>query len=183
MGDVAQQRVTRVAVVGVCLAVLVAVFAATRGDDGHEVVVDAASASGVIVGMDVKAAGRDVGRVKEARVTRRHRARLVLELDDRVWPLPADSRMQLRTGGTIKFTDRHIDLRPGTSRRVLREGGTLPAGRFTVPVEFDELFGTFDAKTRRGLRATLDTGGAVLGRAKEELGATLDAAPPAVRQA
>jgi ABC-type transporter Mla subunit MlaD len=146
---------------------------------GHRVVLVTAKAEDVIPGLSVRAAGRPVGHIAEAVITRDHRARLVLELDDDVWPLPVDSRLQLRFGGTIKYTDRYLELRRGRSRSTVRDGGLLPTGAFTAPAEFDELFDRFDPPVRNDLRSVLDRGGPALQAARATLPAALDDAPPA----
>jgi hypothetical protein len=120
-----------------------------------------------------------VGHIEQAVITRDHQARLVLELDDDVWPLPVDSQLQLRFGGTIKYTDRYLELRRGRSTATVRAGGTLPAGAFTAPAEFDELFDLFDPPARRDLRSMLDRGGPALQAARTTLPAALRDAPPA----
>jgi len=162
-------------------AVLVAVIALSRSS-GHEVNVTVPSAEGLIAGLDVRAAGRPVGSVERVEATSDRRARITLRIDDdRVWPLPWDTKMRLRLGGTIKFTDRYVDIQRGRAAGAgIPDGGNLPAANFAVPTEFDEVFGTFDRRTRADLTRLLADGAAAISPARAELQAGLRAAPPAV---
>jgi ABC-type transporter Mla subunit MlaD len=96
--------------------------------------------------------------------------------------VPVDSRLQLRFGGTIKYTDRYLELRRGRSRTMLSDGGRLAAASFTRPVEFDEFTGTFDRPTRASLQALLDRGGPAFDAARKALPAALQSSPPAYRE-
>lgn len=170
----------RVAAVTALAVAAVAAVLVVRGGGGHTLVVEADRAPGVIPGLAVRAAGQRVGRVASASITRDHRARLVLRIDDdRAWPVPVDSRLQLRVGGAIKFTDRYVDLRRGRSARVVGEGGRVR--HFVAPTDVDELLFAFDRDTRAGLRDLLRNGGATFGDA--DLQGALKAAPPAAASA
>jgi ABC-type transporter Mla subunit MlaD len=168
--------------VGLLAGAALALYMALSSGGGHRAVVVVPRADDVIAGLRVRAAGRPVGTIEQAKVTPDHQARLVLRLDDSVWPLPADSRLQLRFGGTIKYTDRYLELRRGRSATMLSEGGQMPAASFQRPVEFDQFFGTFDRPTRASLQALLDRGGPAFADARHALPAALDAAPPAYRE-
>jgi virulence factor Mce-like protein len=175
--------VRRLGAVLALVAVVAVVWWSLPGSDQHTLVLRTADATGVIPGMDVKAAGRDIGTVGEADVVGGRTARLELKIDDAAWPLPRSTRFQLRFGGTIKYTDRFLDVRPGTpATPAFADGDAIPMRSYVAPVEFDQLFGTFDAPTRRNLRSTLDAGGAALGPAQDALRSTLAVAPPALRQ-
>src|SRR6202011_2393484 len=47
------------------------------------------------------------------------------------------------------------DLQIGNSGRLIPDGGTLPIGQTSVPVQVDEVFKAFDAKTRRAIQVDL----------------------------
>jgi ABC-type transporter Mla subunit MlaD len=175
-------KARRIVAAAVALAVVAAAWVVLSRDDRHRVTLVTDSAESVIPGLHVRAAGRPVGTVEEAAVTRDHKARLVLRLDDEIWPLPVDTKMHLRFGGTIKFTDRYLELRRGRARATIPEDGVLPARSFTRPVEFDEFFATFDRPTRRSLERTLDAGGPALHSARTALPAALRDAPAGLRE-
>jgi ABC-type transporter Mla subunit MlaD len=152
----------------------------TRGDEPRHLVVLTPDATGVVPGLRVRAAGVIVGSIESATVTHEHQARLVLALDDEAWPVPSDSAVELRFGGTIKYSDRYLELARGRSSSVFADGAVLPPGRFSRPVEFDRFFGTFDTTTRRDLNRFIDNGGRSLARIRSSLPDALEQTPPAL---
>ncbi len=172
----------------VCAAVLVIAAGAVAltlrsSDTGHVVSFTTPSAALVRKGLAVRAGGSKVGVVTAARLTAAHQAKVTLRLDDAVWPLPADTKARLRFAGTIKFTDRFMELDPGSKQAgTIADGGSLAAGSFRSPLEFDTLLNTFDAPTREHLRAALDEGGQALGPATKPLRRTFNKAPDALGQ-
>ncbi len=171
------------AAVAALVAGAVALVWALAGKDEHHLTLEVANAPGVVPGLAVRAAGQRIGTIESAEVTPQRRARLRLSIDDAAWPLPADSRLQLRVGGAIKYTDRYLDVRRGRARKVWAEDGRVPASAFVAPTDIDQVLFTFDGDTRDGLRALLRNGGAAFGAAKGDLRAALDRSPPAIAQA
>lgn len=169
-------------------ATLVAVVALVvlllgRAEDQHQIAFDVDYAGGLLPGLKVRAAGQPVGRIERVTtVDGGHRARVVIGLtDDRVWPLPRDTRVAVRFGGTVAAASRFIDLEVGTaSGSPLRNGAVLTADRVAIPVEVDQVLDTFDAATRRDLRSSLDAAGTALPSAATPLRRALDTAPGAV---
>jgi ABC-type transporter Mla subunit MlaD len=106
-----------------------------------------------------------------------------MRIEDRAWPLPQGSTFELRWGGTISFSNRYLALHRGAGGGApMPEGADVPTRDVTVPVEFDDLIGTFDAGARRDLKAFIDTAGDALGEVPRPLRATLASAPPALRE-
>lgn len=174
----------RIVAVVALLAVGVAVALLARGSGGgHRVTVVVPDAAGVRAGFEVRAAGRPVGEVEKVELTRDRQARVVLAIEDEGWPIHGDGRMSVRWGGTAKFSDRYIALDRGSRGRAVPEDGTFPRSRFSAPVEFDDVFKTFDRRTRRNLERTLDRSGPALFAAGDDLRRAIDEAPPAVEQA
>lgn len=170
------------AVAAVVVAVGVAVVPG-GGADRHHVTIVVPAAAHFFAGLDVRAAGQKVGEVTATTVTRDRRARLTLRIDNEaVWPLPRGTSAQIRWGGTIKFIARYVELRPARDRGqgALPEGGRVAAA--PVPQEFDQVFATFDKRTRADLRRMLASAGGAIGDAEDELGNALDRAPPAIRE-
>ena len=50
---------------------------------------------------------------------------------------------------------KYVDLHKGRSPDVIADGGTLPISQTHVPVQFDEIFQTFDPLTRRAIQDNL----------------------------
>jgi phospholipid/cholesterol/gamma-HCH transport system substrate-binding protein len=115
-------------------------------------------------------------------VTRQGKAHIVMDIDNSVWPLPTDSTLTLRMGGTIKYTDRFIAIARGHGKQVFGNGGYVPANQFIVPVEYDQLFNTFTGPVRAGMDSFLDNGGEALKAAAPALGRALGDSAPALGQ-
>lgn len=159
--------------------VLVAISLVVNGDGaGRKVSFVVAQATTLREGLKVRAAGQQVGKISSLELVNGGRAaRVELELtDEKVWPLPSDTRIRVRYGGTVSYAQRYVDLRRGTAGGPIPEGGTLSSANVEFPVEFDEVFGTFDRRTRRDLGAALDTMGAALPPASPELRGALEPA-------
>lgn len=178
-------RTLLVVVAAVLAVALVGVALSTR-DDGeeHRITAVVPSATNVIPGQFVRLGGVRVGEVVELDPADGGKAaRVTIELGEGAWPLSTDTRMELRWGGTVRFADRYIELRPGTARAQLADGSELRRGRFTAPLEFDELMATFDADARKGLKDFLDQSGEAFGAAGDAARRALDASPPALTEA
>jgi phospholipid/cholesterol/gamma-HCH transport system substrate-binding protein len=163
----------------------VAVVGSGGGGESHHVYVTVRDATNVIAGQEVRAAGQKVGVIAAMDPIRRGRAvRLELRLEDTAWPLPQGTRFALRWGGTISYSNRFIALRRGpTGAPAIPDGSTIPASSFTLPVEYDQLVGTFTPKVRRDLKTLIHRGGVAFTTARPDLRRALAAAPPAVTQA
>lgn len=175
-------------VVVVVISFVVAGFVFLAGGEdegGHRLSVTVPSATDVLKGQYVRLNGVPVGKVADLDSAAGGKAaRIVVELTDKAWPLPIGSKMELRWGGTVRFSDRYIALEPATaSDEMLADGGTIPSKDFEIPAEFDELLATFREKDRRNLNAFLDESGEAMDVAGDDLRRTLEAAPPALEQA
>lgn len=146
----------------VCACTLAALLL-LGGDDGYRVKARFQAATNVVKGNLVQVAGRPVGTVERLELTPDGQAEVTLQIDDeRVAPLRTGTQATLRIASLSGSANRFVDLRiPGAGGTPIPDGGTLPATDTTSPVEIDQLFDTFDAKTRRGLRA------AIRGQAKQ----------------
>jgi ABC-type transporter Mla subunit MlaD len=173
----ARRAVGAAAVVGLVVLVM------SGGGYSHYVQLNVSEATGVIPGERVVSGGATVGEITSALVTPRYGARLVLGIDDSAWPIATDSVLTLRMGGTIKYTDRFIQLTRGHGSRVFANNAYIPARQLSVPVEYDQLFNIFDAPTRAGLRTFMDNGGQALHAAQTPFRAALADGAPAVIQA
>lgn len=149
----------------------------------HQIQVTAPSAFEVIPGERMVEGGVGVGTVLSANVTQHARAHIVMGLSDAAWPLPTDSTLTLRMGGTVKFTDRFIDVTKGHATAHFADNASVPARQFVTPVEYDSLFNIFDSHTRASLKAFFDNGGPTLKAAQASFRRALDAAPPVLGQA
>jgi ABC-type transporter Mla subunit MlaD len=175
------RKVAEVALAAGVVAVL-AVVITSGGGYPHYVQTVVPEATGIIPGERVVAAGLAVGQITSANVTRDGAAHVVMGIGDSAWPLPTDTVLTLRMGGTIKYTDRFIDVTRGHDSAVFPDRAYIPAKQFVTPVEYDTLFNTFDPSTRAGLKSFLDNAGPALTRAAPSLRQALADSAPALGQ-
>ena len=97
---------------------------------------------------DVRISGVSVGKVQSIELAPDgKRAMATINLDDKYGPLPGDTRAILRTKTLLGET--YVELTPGDSDGPeLEDGGTLPTANVAESVQLDEIFRTFDARTR-----------------------------------
>jgi phospholipid/cholesterol/gamma-HCH transport system substrate-binding protein len=110
---------------------------------------------------DVRLAGVNVGKVKKKDLGPGGRTTVVeMEIENRFAPIKDDTRAILRQKSLLGET--YVELTPGSSRADdLDEGGTLPPGSVQDTVELDEVFQTFDPKTRKNFQEWMHEAGIV----------------------
>src|SRR5439155_1577080 len=100
---------------------------------------------------DVRISGVSVGKVKDIETQSNGRSQVTIQMEDRYAPIPSNTRAILRQKTLLGET--YVELSPGDrSKGLLRDGGTLPASQVSPTVELDEIFRTFDPKTREAFR-------------------------------
>jgi virulence factor Mce-like protein len=97
---------------------------------------------------DVRISGVNVGKVQSIELAPNGRQALATAaIDDRYAPLPESTRAILRTKTLLGET--YIELTPGSRQGPeMADGGTLPEANVAESVQLDEIFRTFDARTR-----------------------------------
>lgn len=173
------RRFWRVVALVVAVAVVLAVRASRTSD--HAVRASFDAAANLVAGMDVQLDGLDVGKVKEVSYDG-GRADVVLGINDGpAWPLPRGSRAILRFGTTIGSATRRVDLVLGPRTAApIPDGGIVPSSSTATPVEWDELFATFDRKTRASAQRLAARAAEVLERRDDDLNRGLAATPGAL---
>jgi phospholipid/cholesterol/gamma-HCH transport system substrate-binding protein len=111
-------------------------------------------------GARVTMAGAKVGRITEVR--RQGVAALVsMQLeDDRVTPIPRDTRVALRERTPVG--ENYLTLFPGRSRATLASGDTLPMTQADEHVDIDQLLSVLQGQTRGRARQMIQALGASL---------------------
>jgi ABC-type transporter Mla subunit MlaD len=166
--------------VGSLLAVLLVVLYLKSQGEPHNVYAVFDSAVSVVPGLDVNLNGTAVGQVSSVRVAD-GRALVGLGLSDSAWPLHQGTIATIRYGTTIGNGTRRIDLTPGQdSAPAIPQNGTIVERYTTTPVEFDQVFNTFDSHTRAQLRSMLSGMGSSLGPVGPELNKGLHSTAPAL---
>ncbi|HEX6582308.1 MAG TPA: MlaD family protein [Thermoleophilaceae bacterium] len=158
------------------LVALVAVFIAYNANAGlpfvptYDLNAELPSGGKLVKGNEVRVGGFRVGVVKEVRpkVTtvngeRRSIAVAELNLDKTIEPLARDTQFRVRPRSALGL--KYIELQPGTSKATWRSGDTVPVKQSSEPLEFEDLFSTFDRDTRPNIQnATDGFGNAFAGR-------------------
>ncbi len=97
---------------------------------------------------DVRISGVNVGKVQSIDLSPNGKQALAtVAIDDRYAPLPESTRAILRTKTLLGET--YVELTPGSRQAPdLGDGATLPEANVAESVQLDEIFRTFDARTR-----------------------------------
>jgi virulence factor Mce-like protein len=160
------------------LVTIVAVFLAYNANDGlpfvptYSLTAEVQNSAGLVRGNEVRIGGARVGVISEisaeAHDDGSSTAKLQLELDPQVEPLPVDSTLLIRPRSALGL--KYLEITTGRSPRGFPENATIPVERSTArPVEFDDFFNTFDDPTRVGARSNLHTYGTAFAGRGESL--------------
>jgi virulence factor Mce-like protein len=156
------------------LIVVVAVFLAYNANNGlpfvptYNIKVELPEASGLIPSNQVRVAGTRVGLVSKLTPhqdprTGRIAAIAELKLEKGLEPLPADTKAIVLSVSAIGL--KYLELEKGASGQPLKAGHTIPTAQTREPVNIDELFNMFDAKTRTAIKInTNNFGNGLAGR-------------------
>jgi virulence factor Mce-like protein len=179
---------TRVLAIAALVAGAIVLLATVTRDNGasqHRLVATVDDATNLLAGQELKAGGGNIGTIEKLEATDRgRRARLTLRVDDDAWPLGRGTKFAVRFGGTATFYNRHILVTPAPrGAPSLKDGATIPAKDFWVPVEVDQLLASFDGGVRRDLKSFINRSGAALHEARGPFEGVLAKSPPAVDQA
>ncbi len=131
---------------------------------GYRFTVPFNEATQVAVQSDVRISGVSVGKVKSIDLGDDGLADASIELDSRYAPIPADTRAILRQKTLLGET--YVELTPGNRNGPsLKEGATLPEAQVADSVQLDEIFRTFNARTRQDFKVWMQgAAGALRGR-------------------
>ena len=143
------------------LVVIVAVFLAYNANNGlpfvstYNLNAEVPNADALVKDNDVRIGGVLVGRVKSvvpvALGNGRFAAKLSLSLDKSVEPLPVDSTMIIRPKSALGL--KYLQIVPGSSSKGFAAGETIPlSAARPEPVDIDQFFDMFNAKTRAAIR-------------------------------
>lgn len=136
------------------------------GEETYQVSVVIPTGAALAPGSRVTMAGAEVGSVAEVK-RRGMGARVLLDVtDDRVLPLAADTRVQVRQHTPVG--ENYIALVAGRSRERVESGGALLVEQSDEFVDVDRLLSTLKGETRERARMTIQgLGGALRGKGQE----------------
>jgi phospholipid/cholesterol/gamma-HCH transport system substrate-binding protein len=142
------------------------------GGGGHALRAEVTSAEQLARGLEVRIAGRKVGKLGRVELVGRHAVvQLKIEEGD-VWPLPVGTTAEIRWGSTTSLAYRYVELHPGPlSAPKLPSDALLSQTHTVTPVELDQAYRIFRGRTRGDLGALIS-----------ELGGTLAANGGALQQ-
>lgn len=114
----------------------------------YEIKVPFSEATQLAEQSDVRISGVNVGKVQNIELApKRKQALATVSIDDQYAPLPESTRAILRTKTLLGET--YIELTPGSRQGPeLADGGTVPEANIAQSVQLDEIFRTFNARTR-----------------------------------
>jgi virulence factor Mce-like protein len=150
------------------LIVVVAVFLSYNANNGlpfvptYNIKVVLPNATGLQPSNQVRIAGTRVGLVgsltpHEDPHTGRITVIASLKLEKNIEPLPANTKAVVQSVSAIGL--KYLELEKGNSRQTLKAGSTIPIDQTREPVDIEELFNMFDAKTRQAIKVNTNNFG------------------------
>ena len=169
------------------LIVIVAVFLAYNANNGlpfvptYDVWAQLPSGANLVKGNEVRVGGFRVGVVDKIvpqydPQLKKTIARVHMKLDKSVQPLAKDTTLIVRQRSALGL--KYVELSPGHEKVSYRPGDTIPLKFAGNPVEFDDVFSTFDTKTRDASRLALKGFGDAFAGRGESLNAAIGALNP-----
>jgi virulence factor Mce-like protein len=159
------------------LITVVAVFLAYNANTGlpfvptYDLKAQLPNGGNLVAGNDVRIGGHRVGAVTDLKPVHEPSgatyALISMKLDKAVQPLPIDTRVLVRARSALGL--KYVQLTPGTARAGFSAGDTIPLSAARPrPVEIDEVLNIFDARTRVGIRRSLEGfGNGLTGRGQD----------------
>jgi phospholipid/cholesterol/gamma-HCH transport system substrate-binding protein len=146
----------RVVAVAAVAIVIVAVVVIVLGGGGRTYQVHAIfqNASQIVSGDLVQVSGNEIGTVSNISLTPGGEADLTLSITNSTYqPLYRGTLATVRAVSLTGIANRYIDLRlPPAGAPKIPNGGTIPTQNTTSAVDFDELFNTLNAPTRKAIQ-------------------------------
>ena len=149
---------TRIAVLVVLVlaAVVIAAVVLLGKSSDYRVKAEFISASQLVKGNLVNVAGEPVGTVESIELTPNSQAVVELTVNKDYAPLRQGTRAIIRQASLSSVANRYVDLQlGGADGAEIPNGGRIGTVRTESSVEIDQIFNTFDDKTRAGFRGTI----------------------------
>jgi phospholipid/cholesterol/gamma-HCH transport system substrate-binding protein len=143
------------AAAAVLVAVVLLAVLIFGGGNGYEVRAVFQNAGQLVKGNQVAVSGQSIGAITDIRLTDNGHAEIVMELN-KFTPLHAGTSATIRSSSLSGIANRYVALDLGAnSNDELPSGSVIAASRTTAPVDLDQLFNTFDPKTRLALQQVI----------------------------
>jgi virulence factor Mce-like protein len=122
---------------------------------GHKVHLEFASANQIAPDAPVRIAGVNVGKVESIDAGPNHTANVTVSLDDKGLPLHTDATARVRPRTFLEGSF-FVDVTPGSpSAPVLQDGGTIPVGQTSDPVQLDQILTMLQPPVRDSLSSAV----------------------------
>jgi virulence factor Mce-like protein len=174
------------------LIAVIAVFIAYNANSGlpfvptYDIRAELQSGGKLVRGNEVRMGGFRVGVVDEITTAtrevageRRAIAVVRMKLDKIVEPIARDTRMRVRPRSALGL--KYVEVTPGRSKDSLVAGDTLPLKQSSEPLELEDVFKTFDDKSRPAARAATEGFGDAFAGRGQSLNRAIEALNPFFR--
>jgi phospholipid/cholesterol/gamma-HCH transport system substrate-binding protein len=143
---------------------------------GYEFSVPVDEATQLAVESDVRISGVNVGKVKEITLGDDGLAHAKIQLDSQYAPIPEDTRAILRQKTLLGET--YVELTPGSDTAPsVPEDGSLPEAQVADSVQLDEVFRTFNPRTREAFQGWMQNAAVALRGRGSDLSAAIGELP------
>jgi phospholipid/cholesterol/gamma-HCH transport system substrate-binding protein len=124
------------------------------GGSSYQVHAIFSNASQLVTGDQVEVSGNSIGSVSKIALTTNGKAELTLTINNSTYqPLRQGTQATVRLASLSGIANRYVDLRLGSGTAAkIPNNGVIPTQDTTSAVDFDQLFDTLDAPTRKGLQ-------------------------------
>jgi phospholipid/cholesterol/gamma-HCH transport system substrate-binding protein len=150
----AHGRFGRPLAIGALVVIVAAIaFLVFGGGGGATYKLEFAEGDQLVRGDQVQVGGVPVGSVTEISLTHDFKAIVTIHVDSSLAPLHAGTKAEVRVPSLSSVANRYVALSPGPNNAPALSSGTrLPASVTKDVTDLDQLFNTFNPKTRKGLQ-------------------------------
>jgi phospholipid/cholesterol/gamma-HCH transport system substrate-binding protein len=144
-------RIVAVGALAAVAAVLLVLVLASGGGATYQLIFP--EAGQLVRGDQVQVGGVPVGSIKDITLLHNYNVRITIHVESSLAPLHKGTTAEIRVPSLSSVANRYIALSPGPNNAPsLPSGSTLAITSTHGVVDLDQLFGIFNARTRKGLQ-------------------------------
>lgn len=163
------------------LVVAVLAIVLLSGGGGTEYQLVFQTAGQLVKGDTVRVGGTTIGTVKDISLTNDNQARITISVNSSYGALHEGTTAVVRLTSLSGVANRYVSVTPGPNNAPkLAAGATLGTDSNTSVVDLDQLFNTFDPKTRKGLQNVIQGSAAQYAGKTQEVNAAAKEFNPAL---